>query len=239
MQTEILKILLILFFPLFSLGQTTQQKIKHADSLYKAKQFTQSFAIYQSLLAQNQYSPAMLLKMAYIQEGLGHQGLCLYYLNLYQRASDDHQATTKMEELANKYRLQGYQSSNSPRFIHYLQKNSLRLTAGLCTINFLFFSLLFYQKRKGKSTVAATLLLIFFSVLVFAVTNWGGKQAQVIVSSGATYLMSGPSAGASVTAILDEGHRLTVHGQKDVWLKVIWKDQDAYVKQNNVMPIKI
>jgi hypothetical protein len=122
MQTKILKILPILLFPLFCLGQNTRQKIKHADSLYRAKQYTQSYTIYQSLLAQNQYSPAMLLKMAYIQEGLGHQGLCLYYLNLYQNASDDHQATTKMEELANKHRLEGYQSSDSSRALHFFPK---------------------------------------------------------------------------------------------------------------------
>jgi ABC-type multidrug transport system fused ATPase/permease subunit len=239
MQTKILKILLILLFPLFCLGQNVQQKIKRADSLYRAKQYTQSYSIYQSLLAQNQYSPSMLLKMAYIQEGLGHQGLCLYYLNLYQHASDDHQAVTKMEELANKHRLEGYQSSDGSRFTHFLQKNSLRITGGLCTIIFLFFSLLFYQNRKGNSTVVAMLLLIFFSVFLFALANWGGKPSLAIISSGSTYLMSGPSAGASVTAILDEGHRLTVQGKKDVWLKVKWKDKDAYVKESNVLPIKL
>lgn len=239
MQTQILKILLILLFPIFCLGQGAQQKIKRADSLYRAKQYTQSYAIYQSLLGQNQYSPAMLLKMAYIQEGLGHQGLCLYYLNLYQHASDDQQAVTKMEELANKHRLEGYQSSDGSRFIHFLLKNSLRITGGLCAIIFLCFALLFYQKRKGNSVVVAMLLLIFFSALLFVVTNWGGKPSQVIVSSGATYLMSGPSAGASVTAILNEGHRMTVQGKRDVWLKVKWKDMDAYVKQSNVLTIKL
>jgi hypothetical protein len=239
MQTKILKILLILLFPLFCLGQTVQQKINRADSLYRAKQYTQSYTIYQSLLTQNHYSPAMLLKMAYIQEGLGHQGLCLYYLNLYQHASDDHQAVTKMEELAAKHRLDGYQSSDGSRLIHVSQKNSLRITGGLCAIIFLFFALLFYLKRQGKSMVVVALLLVFFSSLLLAVTNWGGKPSQVIVSSGSTYLMSGPSAGASVTTILDEGHRLTVQGKKDVWLKVKWKDKDAYVKQSNVLSIKL
>jgi hypothetical protein len=239
MQTKILKILLILLFPIFCSGQSAHQKIKRADSLYQAKQYTQSYAIYQSLLAQNQYSPAMLLKMAFIQEGLGHQGLCLYYLNLYQHDSDDQQAVAKMEELANKHRLDGYQSSDGSRFIHFSQKNSLQITGGLCVLIFLFFALLFYQKRKGNNIVVAMLFLIFFSTLLFVVTNWGGKPSQVIVSSGATYLMSGPSAGASVTAILDDGHRLTVQDKKDVWLKVKWKDRDAYVKGNNVLPVKL
>jgi hypothetical protein len=239
MQTKVLKILLIMFFPLFCLAQINRQKIARADSLFRTKQFTQSFTIYQALLAQNQYSPAMLLKMAFIQEGLGHQGLCLYYLNLYQQVSDDHQAATKMEDLANKHRLEGYQSSDGSRVMHFFQKNNLRIVALLSVIIFFFFALLFYQKRKGDGVVATVLLIAFFSVSLFAVANWGGKPSQVIISSGTTYLMSGPSAGASVISILDEGHRLTVQSEKDVWLKVKWKEKDAYVKKNNVLSIRL
>ncbi len=239
MQTKILKILPILLVPVFCLGQSSQLKIKRADSLYRAKQYTQSYTIYQSLLSQNHYSPAMLLKMAYIQEGLEHQGLCLYYLNLYQHASDDHQAVTKMEELATKHRLDGYQSSDSSRVIHFFQKNSLKITLGLSVLFFFFFALLFYQKRKGNSVVVPMLLLVFFSALLFAVVNWGGKPSQAIVSTGTTYLMSGPSGGASVVAIVDEGHRLTIAGKKDVWLKVRWRDKDVYIKESSVLPITI
>ena len=43
----------------------------------------------------------MLLKMAYIQEGLNHVGQALYYLNLYYLASKDKSVLGKMEELAN------------------------------------------------------------------------------------------------------------------------------------------
>ncbi len=239
MQTKILKILLILLFPLFCLGQDIQQKIKRADSLYRAKQYTQSYAIYQSLLTRNHYSPSMLLKMAFIQEGLGHQGLCLYYLNLYQQASDDRQAASKMEELASKYKLEGYQSSDGSRVLQFFYKNSLQTIAGLSVSIFFFFTLGFYQKRKGNSITVAMLLVAFFSALLFAVTNWAGKPSLVIISSNAAYLMSGPSAGASVVAIVEEGHRLTIEGKKDVWLKVKWRDKDVFIKESSVLPITI
>jgi hypothetical protein len=239
MQTKVLKILLILLFPIFCLGQSNQQKIKRADSLYRAKQYTQSYAIYQSMLVQNQYSPAMLLKMAYIQEGLGHVGLCLYYLNLYQHASDDPQTATKMEELASKYRLEGYQSSNSSRFFHFFYKNNPRIIVGLSIFTFFLFAITIYQKRKGSNIVVVTLLVVFFSSLLFAVANWGSKPSLAIISSSSTYLMSGPSAGASVVAILEEGHRVAIVGKKDVWLKIKWHDKDSFIKESSVLPITI
>ncbi|MFM9840903.1 MAG: hypothetical protein ACKVOQ_21730 [Cyclobacteriaceae bacterium] len=238
MQTKVLKILLILLVPIFCMGQASQQ-IVCADSLYRAKQYTQSYTIYKSLLAQNQYSPATLLKMAYIQEGLGHQGLCLYYLNLYHHASGDHQAVTKMEELANKHRLEGYQSSDGSRILHFFQKNKLQITVALSVFIFFFFALVFYQKRKGTSIVVAMFFVVFFSALLFVVTNWGNKPTLAIISNSATYLMSGPSAGASVVAIVEEGHRLTIVGEKDVWLKVKWQDKDVFIKESSVLPISI
>lgn len=239
MQIKILKILLILLFPILCLGQSAQQKIKRADSLYRAKQYTQSYAIYKSLLAQNQYSLAMLLKMAYIQEGLGHQGLCLYYLNLYQHASDDHQAAFKMEELASKHRLEGYQSSENSRFLHFFYKNGSRIIIGLSLFIFFFFALTVYQKRKDSSIIVTTLVVVFSSALLFAVANWSDKPSLAIISSNATYLMSGPSAGASVVAILEEGHRITIVGKKDVWLEAKWHNKDVFIKESSVLPVTI
>jgi hypothetical protein len=239
MQTKVLKILLILAFPILCHGQQINPDLAHADSLYKAKQYTQSFSTYQALLKGNKYTFAMLLKMAYIQEGLGHQGLCLYYLNLYQHASDDHQAIAKMEELASKHRLEGYQSSETSDFFHFLQKSNLFIEIGLAATVFFFFSFLFFQKKREKKIYLPTFFILFFSLLLFVVAYFGGRPSMAIVSSPATYLMSGPSAGASVTAIVGEGHRLIVKGEKDVWLHVKWKDKDVFVKQSNMLPIKL
>jgi len=61
----------------------------------------------------------------------------------------------------------------------------------------------------------------------------------VLITSGNTYLMSGPSAGASVTAVVNEGHKLRVLNKKDVWLEVQWFDKPVYVKESRVTPITL
>ena len=113
MQRLFLKIL-----PLFALvslaishsapAQTSGFRLKTADSLFQAKRYTQSLEHYEEILRQRQYSPAMLLKMAYIHEGLNNIGSAMYYLNLYYIATADETVVDKMDELATKFDLEGY-----------------------------------------------------------------------------------------------------------------------------------
>lgn len=224
-------------FPLVAMSQNIVEKMNRADSLFQARQYTQSYTIYQNLLLEKKYSTAMLLKMAFIQEGLGHLGLCLYYLNLYQKASDDVQTSSKMEELAEKHRLEGYQSSDNSHILHYFQKNNIQIQITFGAFLLFSFVLLAYQKRKRKDLVASSIAVFFFASLFLAVSNWGSGYRLAIISASPTYLMRDPSAGSSVIAIVEEGHRLTIEGQQDVWLKVQWRDKDAFIKEHNVLQI--
>ncbi|MBL7877228.1 MAG: hypothetical protein JNL53_16305, partial [Cyclobacteriaceae bacterium] len=67
-QTRILKILLISGV-LFSGGPAQAEhpvQLTQGDSLFAKKQYTQSFDLYKVLYESGRYTPAMLLKMAYI-----------------------------------------------------------------------------------------------------------------------------------------------------------------------------
>src|SRR5882762_7573316 len=84
----------------FSLQAQPNAYLQKADELYKKKQFTQSFELYEQLFHQGKSSPAMLLKMAYIQEGLGHISRTLYYLTLYYKETRDERVLAKIDEIA-------------------------------------------------------------------------------------------------------------------------------------------
>lgn len=241
MQTLISKILLllVLLVPKTSLSQNTADLIAEADSLFLSKQYTQSFAIYDSLFSAKTYSDAMLLKMAFIQEGLGHPALCLYYLNLYHKTNDDRQVSAKMEELAQKHGLEGYESTDSFHIFHLLQMESLNITRALAALILLSLVGLIFQKRRNKNLVFPASSIAFFTFILFLFSNWGNGRSQAIISADKVYLMSGPSAGSTVIDILKGGHRLTIYGTKDVWLKVKWREKDAFVKQSSVLPLEI
>ena len=238
MQTQTSKILLIstlLLFTSFSFAPA-QMILTKADSLFKAHQYTQSFTLYQNIYQSGRYAPAMLLKMAYIQEGLGHVSQSLHYLQLYYKVTNDAQTLTKIEQLVNKNKLEGYASTDQTFFRNAFRNYYFPIGGLLATGVMLLMALLIYQKRKYKNRPywVGLVLLIVLGIL-FIQINYSNNDNQGIVSGKATYLMSGPSAGASVVAIIDDGHQLRITGHKDIWLRVQWKDQEAFVKESKLL----
>ncbi len=214
-------------------------KIKDADSLFAQKMYTQSFEIYKAIFDQKMYSQAMLLKMAFIQEGLGHLSQSMYYLNLYYLASDDEQALVKMEKVASENRLSGYEG-NQMDLSHMLQENFVSISQVLMGLTVFFFSLMIYQKRiSDKRPYILGISALVTIGLLFLHINFSDTLSKGIVANDATYVMSGPSAGSSVLSIINEGHQLEILDRKDVWLKVKWREGEAYIKDDQLLKIEL
>ncbi len=214
--------------------------VMKADSLYNNHQYTQAFDLYHALHLAGNYSPSMLLKMAYIQEGLGRLGESLYYLNLYYLASNDGQALKKMEELAKKNNLEGYETSETIKILAWLQEQYATLAWTIATFCVLLLALLYYlQTTKKTNPSLAGIALALALIVLFVHINFSLSDERGIVAKTGTYLMSGPSAGASVVAIVGEGHQLQIEGREDVWLRVRWKNNDVYVKESLIRPVRL
>lgn len=238
-QTRILKILLItsaILYVSFAQADSLSNQLSKADSLFIKKQYTQSFELYESLHKSGHYSQAMLLKMAFIQEGLGRTGLSLYYLNLYYLASGDSQVLDKLEELAAKNRLEGYEHSETTRLLFNLKKYSNHLSVALAAIAIFLIALIINFKKRETRPMALGILTTIILVILAIQVNITYDHPSAIVTDSA-YLMSGPSAGANVVTLINEGHKLKITGKKDVWLKVEWLDKEAYVKENQVLRV--
>lgn len=233
MQTLILKILVLIVIPLATKGQNNAI-LQKADSLFRAKQYTQSFRLYDSLLHEKKYSPSMLLKMAYIKEGLD-QPSALYYLNLYHQVTEDEQTLNKMEELADKYHLEGYKPTAQSQLNGWIRKNSDFIKWVIATILFFFFTWVVFQKKRNESVAVPAFFLVIITIILAWFVNLGEPKPLIVVAQSRVYLMNGPSAGASVVDILEEGHRLMVTGEKDVWLRVMWREKEAFIKKSNTI----
>lgn len=211
-------------------------QLKHADSLFTARLYTQALEEYEALHASGRWSPAMLLRMAYIQEGLGRLGESLYYLNLYTLAANDDQASRKMEELAEKNNLEGYQDDAWEAFSAPLREYFLPITALLAALAVFILALALYKREFSITLMCLQLALM----LVFALhVQYGQPTARAIVTRPQTYVMSGPSGGARVLGIIGEGNQLRIQGQEDVWLRVQWRDRDAYVRETMVRRVEL
>lgn len=245
MQWGGLKILLLGVITTFyscntALAQTTGYRLKTADSLFVGKRYTQSFELYESILKQHEYTPAMLLKMAYIQEGLDHVGQAMYYLNLYYIASRDKTALDKMEELATKYNLTGYKNTDADRFLSFYHDHYMKISIGLSALLIFMLSSMFYVRIRLKRAPIPALILLIIFVGAFSYHLYvGDKVASAIITSPHAYLMEGPSAGASVIQVVGDGNRVEVLGRKDVWMKIRWDNVTGYVKENSLQEIEL
>lgn len=182
----------------------------------------------------------MLLKMAYIQEGLKHNGLALYYLNLYYLTSRDKTALEKMNELATKYNLEGYETTEAKTALSIYHDYHPYISAALTGLILLMFSLTVYTRlRLKKRPVASFLFLTFFAIGLALNIYYGEELTSAIVANPSTYIMSGPSSASDVIEILGDGHKVDIIGQNDVWVKVRWDERTGYVKENALLPIRL
>jgi hypothetical protein len=223
-----------------SFSQTSSFRLKTADSLFQARQYIQSFEHYDHILKQNQYTPAMLLKMAYIQEGLKHNGLALYYLNLYYLTSRDKTALEKMTELATKYNLEGYEATEVKTALSIYHDYHPYISAALSALVLLMFSLTLYTRLQLKKRPVVSFLFVTFFAIALALNIYYGEElTSAIVAKPSTYIMSGPSSGSDVIQILGDGHKVDIIGQHDVWVKVQLDEHIGYVKEDALLPIRL
>ncbi len=243
MQNRVLKFIILSILLLVGYSGNSQistYRLQQADSLFEIKRYTQAYEQYQAILTNSEYSPAMLLKMAYIQEGLNQPGKALYYLNLYHLITNDKAVVQKMEDLAQKYNLDGYKATDIDRVLLIYKTYREEITLGISVILFFLISLSFYFKvRQKEHVIGLFITTTIIAIGFFAHLNFGERYDTGIIAHQNTYIMSGPSAGASVVSIVDEGHRVEIVGKKDVWLKIVWNGEHAYIKQEYLLPIKL
>jgi len=224
-----------------ALCETPTEKLQLADSLFNQKKYTQSFELYRQIqLDDKKVSSAMLLKMAFIKEGLGDYTNALYFLNLYYLKTYNKRVLKKMENLAQQNKLSGYNYDDAEFFLNLYHQYQLQIDLLFLSLILLYFAFLLFQKRKKKSIPLAQ-QLTFIAILlgVFLLNNFARERTKAIVTNSNIYLMKGPSPGSDVVDVISKGHRVEILDQDDIWVKVSWNDDDAYIKAFNLMPVKL
>lgn len=237
------KIYFFLFLLIFSslkiYGQTNSSLLKQADSLFASKKYTESFEIYEQIFqSERESSTAMLLKMAYIKEGLGDYTKALFYLNVYFNKTLDDKALTKINEIAESNELLGYENNEKPFFQSAVLRflDSIRY---LVTI-FLIVSvtlILWYNRKTGSKSLTSYLAILVVLVGIILVNNIQKVPQMGIISSNSTYLMSGPSGAADVITIVEKGHKVEILDKEGAWVKINWNGEEVFLRNNKILEI--
>ncbi len=241
MQNSCLKYLGIFFVFFFSLIQPTYSQennfsIKVADSLFNQKQYTEAFAKYEKILVNNQqYSPRMLLKMAYIKEGLHDYTGAMYYLHLYYAKTPNRTVLRKMEDLAQTHQLTGYEYSDLQFFKTQFNKYYLHLLEGMLLLAVIIITLTIFRRKNKPVSNSFKLGLTLYLAFIFYYINFLDFGQEGIIRHNRIPVMSAPSAGGSWLATANQGHKLKLTGEKDIWYQVQWKNQRAYIRKKNIL----
>ena len=201
----------------------------------------QSFELYEDILHSDQKATSvMLLKMAFIKEGLGDFTNALYYLDLYYLKTYNKKVLKKMENLADQNKLSGYNYDDVAFFLNMYHQYQVQVDLCIIGLVLVIFGMLFYQKKLNKS-VSRFPAIVYLSLLVFLliINNFGREHTKAIITAPMAYLMKGPSPGADLIDVVTKGHRVDILGQDDIWVKISWNNQTAYIKSNNLMAVKL
>jgi hypothetical protein len=215
-------------------AQSFDFQLRLADSLFQQKKFTESLKVYEEIYRQNAYTPAMLLKMAYVEEGLGHTARTLYYINNYYLLTRDERAREKMEETAAAFQLQGYTITPFDRFLMFLTTWRIPLI-GFLAVGTLLFGLSAWRTKERALAGFIVVVQFFFAAALAFMINIDLTENSGIVSKSPIYIMSGPSSGADVVAVIGDGHKVDIEGKKDVWVKITWAGKEGWVKESGLM----
>lgn len=227
---------LVLLFTPKSFAQGPFVQLHRADSLFESKKYIESFEIYHQILdSSDQYSPRMLLRMAFIKEGLGDYTSALYYLNLFYFYNPDKEVLKKMEEIGLKYKLTGYNYTDLDYFISIYNEYYNYILISLIAFSLAYFIYMLVNRRT-KSSLRPFYFIVML-VVAFYVSNFNLTPPKGIIANSGVHLMSSPSAGATLVDIVDKGHRVTILSKEDIWYKINWNGTQAYIRENNLIKV--
>ncbi len=221
-------------FPLYA-------QMDKADTLFNKKKYLESLKLYDAVLKEKrEATPNMLLKMAFIYEGLKDYTNTLYCLSLYYQHAPNDKTLVKMENIALEYRLKGYGYSDFD-FLRAIYFSYFPLfTVLLLLVCFLLFSIVISRNRTRKY-VPARYGLVFMTILVIVVylLNFTNTTERGIIAKDNSLVMSAASAGSDLIDVIEKGHRVEVLGKRDIWYEIKWDNERAFILENNLMLIDI
>ena len=206
-----------------------------ADSLFNSKKYTEAFDQYKDIYDAGQASPAMLGKMAFIQEGLGNYTSALYYLDHYYKKTSNKKVLEKMQDLANENDLAGYNFSDYKFFTNNINKYQQQIIGGLSALSIFILALIYYKNPKGYKAVPWITLQMIVFLPIMLIVNGFFEQNEGIIKDDQTVLMEAPSAASEPIELISKGHKVKVLDSSPVWTRIQFGEKEAYIRSNRLL----
>ena len=238
------KFLFVLFWILvaaqsFCYGFNSEQELAKADRFFAQQKYTESLKIYENVFHHSgKASPSMLLKMAFIYEGLGDYTQTLFYLSLHYEYAPSNTTLLRMEKIAQDKGLKGYEHSDFDYILAVFHRYYIYFNILLVLLFGGLFGLFIYRLRKREMLpVRQGIAFLLALTGIFILLNFSEDPPKAIIKNNKVFLMSAPSAASEMIDRLDKGHRVEILSKKDIWFKIKIGDQVAYIRESNLIKI--
>ena len=210
--------------------------LPRADSLFAEKKYMQSLILFDSLQLSGFESPAMLLKMAYVSEATGDYAKSLYSLILYYQHTSDPAVISKINQLAEKYQLQGY-DFGIPEVLHsWFFRNSSLLIILLTIILSSLLALMSYRKIKlGKPPRISLVVFLLLSISLYIFSNHPPSSGKAIIRHKGIPLMKGPSPASGIISLnTGAAHLVHIEEKGEAWSKIQFEEYSGYIRTHHL-----
>lgn len=231
-MNSIIKTRILIFFLLFvttNILANEKYLLNEGDSLFQLRKYVDAKKIYENLYYEkNYFSDAMLLKLSFIEEGMGNYEKALIYLSKHYYQTHNKETSTKIESIAKKNELIGFEQNDLSLILNAYNKNIYLIHSILVLI------LVLYLIIGEKKDISYHIRFMIISVLVLAIMNFNLTKKQGIVDQDNTYIMNGPSSGSDVYSIIKKGNKLKISKEYSIWYEVIFENKKKYIRKKNI-----
>ena len=231
-MNSIIKTRILIFFLIFvttNILANDKYLLNEGDSLFKLRKYVDAKKIYENLYYEkNYFSDAMLLKLSFIEEGIGNYEKALIYLSKHYYQTHNKETSTKIKSIAKKNELIGFEQNDLSLILNAYNKNIYLIHSILVVI------LVLYLIIGEKKDTSYHIRFMIISVLVLAIMNFNLTKKQGIVDQDNTYIMNGPSSGSDVYSIIKKGNKLKISKEYSIWYEVIFENKKKYIRKKNI-----
>ena len=231
-MNSIIKTRILIFFLIFvttNILANEKYLLNEGDSLFKLRKYVDAKKIYENLYYEkNYFSDAMLLKLSFIEEGIGNYEKALIYLSKHYYQTHNKETFTKIKSIAKKNELIGFEQNDLSLILNVYNKNIYLIHSLLVVF------LVLYLIIGEKKDISYHIRFMMISVLVLAIMNFNLTKKQGIIDQDNTYIMNGPSSGSDVYSIIKKGNKLKISKEYSIWYEVIFENKKKYIRKKNI-----
>ena len=181
----------------------------------------------------------MLLKLAFINEGLHNNSSALYYLAFYRKNFPDLSVEEKIVKLAGEKSISGYSSNYYTTlrntYFNFYQE-LIYVLSGIAILWFLRMIYLFLTKKQ--ITFLHSAFFMTFLIISGLIVNYDRFfKSEAIIFEQQPLVMNAPSSGASLIAKPEKGTKVFVLQREDIWSEILFDNRKGFIRSKALREI--